>query len=263
MENQKSSKIIKAELLGFLGNLQEKQKYCSNVNNIKGFVAVFNSLFKDPDYTDASKVCEAEVISAMLEHEQCPEEIVSAVLKMKNFPGKSYVYQSKFISGKQLNTVLKATINKINLQKNGHNDLTQELFNTLVAICKNPNLSRTDRLTLEKFCDALSRQYDDSLVAYCVLYTKRATWLCEKFATFVQRGGNNLTVLMNMIQNPLAKVHMLEYAAKNVMHMPMVEVLVRHPNISVSALESLKYRFPRMEDFILKRISQLNDEFED
>lgn len=263
MENQKSSKIIKAELLGFLGNLQEKLKYCSNANNIKGFEAVFASLFKDPDYKDASGICESEVISAMLEHSECPEEIVSAVLKMKQFPGKSYVYQSKYISSKALSSVLKNTITKVNLKKNGQNDLTQELFNTLVSICKNPNLSRPDRLTLEKFCDAFSRQYDDSLVASCVLYTKRATWLCEKFATFVQSGGNNLSVLMNMIQNPLAKVHMLEYAARNVMNMPMVEVLVRHPNISVSALESLKHRFPRMEEFILKRISQINDEFED
>ena len=263
MENQKNPKIIKAELLGFLGTLREKEKFCLNSSNSKYFEPVFESLFKDPEYSDSSGAFEKEILAAMISHSDCPKSIIDAVLQMKPFEGQSYIYQSSYIPTQKLSKVLKETINKINMQKNGRNDLTQEKFNTLVSLCKNPNLSRPDRLTLEKMCDLLSKNNDDSLISICVLYTKRDTWLCEKFSDFVQNGSYNQSTLINMIKNPLAKVHMLEFAAREVRNLEMVETLVRHPNISEEALISLKEKFPRMQEFINQRISSLNDDLED
>lgn len=263
MENQKNPKIIKAELLGFLGSLKEKEKFCLNPSNYKYFEPVFASLFKDPSYKDSSETTEGEVISVMLSHANCPKSIVDEVLSMKPFDGLAYVYQSSHISSQKLSKVLKDTLNKIKIQKNGNNDLTQEKFNTLVNLCKNPNLTRTDRLTIEKMCDLLSKNYDDSLISICVLYTKRETWLCEQFTNFIKTGSYNQSVLLNIVKNPLAKVHMLDFAAREVRNLEMVETLVRHPNISEQSLNNLKEKFPRMGEFINQRISSINDDLED
>lgn len=268
MENQKNKKIIKAELMGLIGTLREKQLYCLNEHNYKQFETVFNSLSKDPNYKDASDLSEGAVISTMLFHPLCPKTVVDGALSLPYFEGQEQAYKSSHCSSDLISSVLKKTIAKIKLTHK-RNELTQSALDILSNIAKNPNLTRADRFTLEKACDVLSnKHYDDCLVASCVEYTERDSWLCEKFATFVRSGGGNLSVLMSFIKNPLAKDHMLDYAAKNLINLEWLELIVKHPNISANSLAYIQKRFndpkrpqhAKVQTFINNRISALNDD---
>lgn len=262
MEGQKSNKEIKVELLGYLGTLKDKASFCRKAHSSKHFLTIFNSLYKDPDFKDASETSEAEVLSAMLEKSDCPDEIVKAVLKMKPFEGQTFAYRSSHCSPKLLSSTLKKVIAEVKALKRGKEGMTQRQFDILTSLAYNQNLSRRDRLSLEKMCDLMIKNYDDGLLGVCVLTTKREHWLCEKFSEYVIRGNNN-TILMNMCKNPLAKDHMIDYAARHAFSSEHAQMLVKHPNITPAGLEILKNRFPKMDTYISTLISGLMDEDEE
>jgi hypothetical protein len=261
MEGQKSAKEIKVELMGILGTLKEKLVFCQKSNSSKNFLSIFNSLYKDPNFKDGSEIFEYQVYEAMLSKDDCPKEIVDQILKMPFFEGQHLAYKSIHISSKNLSKVLKHTIGKIKTLQKSKEGMTQNQLDILTSLAKNPNLSRIDRLSLEKFCDLLSdKHYDDCLLNVCVKYTQRKTWLSERFSFFVKRGGNNFATLLAMIENPLAKDHVIDYAARQAFSPEHVRILVNHPNISPNSLEILKNRFPKMETYIEQIISSHLDD---
>lgn len=256
MDGQKSSKEIKVELLGYLGTLADKLNFLKKTNNPKYFLTIFNSLFKDPLFKDASGVDEGTVFTQMISNPLCPREIVLAVLKMPPFPDKNILYHNHFLTPAELTKKCSNTVATVKKQLKLKMGLNQEQLDTLIALAKNPNLPKKDRIKIESLCELLSsRHYDDGLMAQCVLFTQRASWLSKQFAAFIKTGANNLTVLMNMTLNPLAQDHIIDYAARECYTMDQARVIAQHPQISVQSLEILKSRFPKMNDFILQQIS--------
>lgn len=258
MENQESTKNKESHLIGLLGSLKDKFNYCLAINqdgNPELLVPIFNSLSLDFDYQDSSGFTETDVICKILENPLCPKEIIQKMLPLSHFKYYYYIFTSPFVPQKLLlETFYRHLPTNINVKK----QLTQTQLNYLYQFANNPSLPKKERRKLEQLNDKLSSMYDDCLLAPCVKNTLNEKWLCQKFADYV-KSGSNLSVLFNIVKNPLSKAHMLEYAVTYAYEHEKAMFLINHPNISISALELLQRRFPKISEEIEFKISQLSD----
>jgi hypothetical protein len=242
----KTDKEVKAEVLALLGTLKEKLDFVRKCNE-KYLLTVFNSLYKDPHFKDASGVAEFRIYQVLLERTDCPQEIVLACLSMPWFEGQDYVYRSKFIPQEIVDAACTKAVKEVTSSWN----LTQVQLNLLTSILHSPNLSRKMRLKVENLSDKLSEKYiDDSLISVAVKFTKRQAWLNKKYSDFLQGGIENKTFIKNIVTNPLCKPFMVDYACRLCISADVAAQLIRHPNISIQGLEVLRSKFSNLREFI-------------
>lgn len=259
MNNVKTEKEIKAEVLGLVGTLKEKLDFVKKCSD-KYLVIVFNSLYKDPDFMDASRVSEAEIYRWMLGRENCPKEIVLGCLEMAWFDGQDFVYRSRFVDTETVDKEAVRVLGEVKVDRG----LNQKQLELLTSILWSPNLSRGIRRRIEDLCDKLGASYvDDSLVTTAVRFTKRPAWLGKKFGEYLKGGAGDQSFINNVIENELAKPFMVDYACRVCFNPSVAEKLVRHPKISIQGLENLRGKFSGMRDYIDKLIQRQIEDSEE
>jgi hypothetical protein len=256
MDNQsgpiKTEKEIKAEVLGLLGTLKEKLDFVRKCSD-KYLVTVYQSLYKDPNFQDGSKISEAQIYQLMLGRETCPEEIVLGCLKMPWFEGQDFAHRSSYVDTKTVDKSCLKVLTEVKVSMG----LNQKQLDLLTSILWSPNLSPKMRTRVESLCDKLSKSHvDDSLVSVAVRFTKRPKWLGQKFSEYLKGGAGDMTFINNIVANNLAKPFMVDYACRLCFNPEVANKLVRHPKISIQGLENLRSKFGGMRDYIDKLIQR-------
>ena len=250
----KSKNSKKVELLSLLGNLEDKYNFCTKEKHVKFFPIIYDSLPSDWKWEDASSRNSLDIIKIMISFKNCPKDVITKILARKNIYRYELfdIFSNIYLDSHYLNQTIKNIVKK-SIKK----ELTNDDISVLTSICSNPNLSDKDRLYLENMSINSKRfSYHHSFVLQCVKYSKRESWIRERFVDF----NSSPRSFYAFIQNKICPDFILSFIAlKEIGKENLVEI-AKHQNVSLNTLEVLKLKSPSLERLIDSKIAQIIDD---